>query len=45
MRFYDLTREREGMTIDMDFEYSPNTSFFANYLFNEYVDDEIRHKD
>ena len=34
MRFYDLTREREGMTIDMDFEYSPNTSFFANYLFS-----------
>ena len=45
MRFYDLTREREGMTLDMDFEYSPNTSFFMNYLFNEYVDDEVRHKD
>ncbi len=45
MRFYDLTRQREGMTLDMDFEYSPNTSFFMNYLFNEYVDDEVRHKD
>ena len=40
MRFYDLTREREGLTIDMDYEYSPNTSFFFNYLFNEYTDDE-----
>jgi TonB-dependent receptor len=45
MRFYDLTREREGLTIDMDYEYSPNTSFFFNYLFNEYTDDEVRHKD
>ena len=37
--------EKEGLTLDMDFEYSQTPHFLPNYLFNEYVDDEIRHKD
>ncbi len=45
MRYYDLTREREGYTLDMDLLINDDTALFFNYLFNEYTDDEIRHKD
>ena len=45
MRYYDLTREREGYTLDMDLIVNGDTAIFFNYLFNEYTDDEIRHKD
>ena len=45
MRFYDLSRQREGFTIDLDFALDDQTNFFLNYLTNEYTDDELRHKD
>jgi len=45
LRFYDLTREREGLTVDLDLEIDDQSSIFFNYLMNEYTDDELRHKD
>ena len=45
MRYYDLTREREGLTVDLDLALSDESSIFFNYLSNEYTDDELRHKD
>ena len=45
MRYYDLTREREGYTLDMDLLVNDNTALFFNYLYKEYTDDEVRHKD
>ncbi len=45
MRFYDLSRQREGLTVDLDFALDDQTNFFLNYLSNEYTDDELRHKD
>ena len=45
MRFYDLTRERQGFTADFDLALNDDTSLFYNFLFNKYEDDEIRFKD
>ena len=44
-RYYDLTRERLGLTYDIDFMIDDETSMYANILWNEYVDDELRYKD
>ena len=44
-RYYDLTRERLGLTYDIDYRLNDETSLFANILWNEYVDDELRYKD
>lgn len=45
MRYYDLTRERFGLTYDADFLVGDDTSLFFNAFYNEYVDDELRWKD
>ena len=45
MRYYDLTRERTGVTYDVDFIVDDETSIFANFLYNHYQDDELRNKD
>ena len=45
MRFYDLNRQREGLTLDMDLILDDSSSIFFNYLVNEYTDNETRHKD
>jgi TonB-dependent receptor len=45
MRYYDLTRERTGLTYDVDFIVDDQTSIFANFLYNHYQDDELRNKD
>ncbi len=45
MRYYDLTRERYGLTYDADFLVGEDTSLFFNAFYNEYVDDELRWKD
>ena len=34
MRFYDLTRERQGFTADFDLALNDDTSLFYNFLFN-----------
>ena len=44
-RYYDLTRERLGLTYDIDFMIDDETSMYANILWNEYIDDELRYKD
>ena len=45
MRYYDLTRERFGLTYDYSVEVSDNTTLFVNLFHNEYVDTELRLKD
>ena len=45
MRFYDLTRERTGVTYDIDMVIDDNTSIYANFLYNHYEDDELRNKE
>ena len=45
MRFYDLTRERTGVTYDIDMVIDDNTSVYANFLYNHYEDDELRNKE
>ena len=45
MRFYDLTRERTGITYDIDMVIDDNTSVYANFLYNHYDDDELRNKE
>jgi len=45
MRFYDLNRQREGLTLDLDLILDDASSIFFNYLVNEYTDNETRHKD
>ena len=44
-RYYDLTRERLGITYDIDYRINDESSIYANILWNEYVDDELRYKD
>lgn len=45
MRYYDLTRERFGLTYDFDAVVGDDTVLYANVLINEYTDDELRYKD
>ena len=45
MRYYDLTRERFGLTYDIDYQLNDTTFLYANLLVNEYEDDEVRFKD
>ena len=45
MRYYDLTRERYGLTYDIDFLVNEDTTLYFKAFWNEYVDDELRWKD
>ena len=43
-RFYDLTRERQGAVLALDYRTDSGNSFFANVFHNEYSDQEWRAK-
>ena len=45
MRYYDLTRERYGLTYDIDFLVNDETTLYLKAFWNEYVEDELRWKD
>ena len=45
MRYYDLTRERYGLTYDIDFIVNDETTLYIKAFWNEYIDDELRFKD
>ena len=45
MRYYDLTRERTGLTYDIDYKIDDQTAIIANFLYNNYEDNELRYKD
>ena len=45
MRYYDLTRERYGVTYDFDRLIGDSNRFFVSLFWNEYIDDELRWKD
>mgnify|MGYP006078392243 FL=1 len=44
MRYYELTRERFGVTYDVDFTFGDDR-LFANLFWNQYDDSELRWKD
>ena len=43
-RFYDLTRERQGAVLALDYRTDSGNSYFANVFHNEYSDQEWRAK-
>src|SRR6056300_1625771 len=45
MRYYDLTRERYGITYDIDILINDETTLYLKAFWNEYVEDELRWKD
>ena len=44
MRYYDLTREREGVVLALDYRTDSGNSYFFNMFHNEYSDKEWRAK-
>jgi TonB-dependent receptor len=44
LRYYDLDRERVGLTLNFDYAPSEATTLYVRTLFNEYTDDEVRYK-
>ena len=45
MRYYDIKRQRIGVTYDLDTLVGDNSRLFLNAFWNEYTDDELRLKD
>ena len=43
LRAYDLTRERVGLNISLDYKLNNNSSVYLRYLNNRYTDSEFRH--
>lgn len=43
-RYYDLDRERVGLTLNFDYAPTEATTLYARTLFNRYTDDEVRYK-
>ena len=43
-RFYDLTRERQGVVLALDYRSDNGNSYFVNVFHNEYSDEEWRAK-
>ena len=44
LRYYDLTRERYGFSYDINTLLESGAVVFANILYNQYEEDEIRFK-
>ncbi|MEC8076326.1 MAG: TonB-dependent receptor [Pseudomonadota bacterium] len=45
MRYYDITRERLGVTFEIDYAFADDSRVYFNAFWNEYTDDELRWKD
>lgn len=45
MRYYDITRERLGVTYEIDYAFADDSRVYFNAFWNEYTDDELRWKD
>lgn len=43
-RWYDLTRQRLGLVVNIDYRATENTDLYVRSLFNQYTDDEVRNK-
>ncbi|MEZ6001431.1 TonB-dependent receptor [Hyphomonas sp.] len=43
-RFYDLSRERIGLVVNIDYRLTENTELYLRTLYNQYKDDETRNK-
>ncbi len=44
MRWYDLTRERIGVVLNLDYRLNDSTNLYLRTLYNQYTDDEVRNK-
>ena len=44
MRYYDLTRDREGLVLNIDYHTDSGNKYYAHIFHNEYVDTEWRAK-
>ena len=44
MRWYDLTRERIGIVLNLDYRLNESTDLYLRTLYNQYTDDEVRNK-
>lgn len=44
MRWYDLTRERIGVVLNLDYRLNESTDLYLRTLYNQYTDDEVRNK-
>ncbi|MGB0998395.1 MAG: TonB-dependent receptor [Pseudomonadales bacterium] len=45
MRYYDITRERLGVTYEIDYAFADDSRVYFNAFWNEYTDEELRWKD
>lgn len=45
MRYYDITRNRMGLTYDADYLVSDVTRVYGSLFWNQYTDEELRWKD
>lgn len=45
MRYYDVTRQRLGVTYEIDYAFADASRIYFNAFWNEYTDDELRWKD
>ena len=43
-RWYNLTRERLGLVMNVDFRATENTNLYLRTLYNRYTDNEVRNK-
>lgn len=44
MRYYDLTRERQGIVLNLDYNQANGNRYYAHMFHNEYTDTEYRAK-
>jgi len=44
MRFYDLTRDRQGLVLNLDYMTDAGSTFYAHFFYNTYDDTEYRGK-
>ncbi len=44
MRFYDLTRERQGIVLNLDYMTDSGSTYYAHFFYNKYDDTEYRGK-
>lgn len=44
MRFYDITRERSGIVLNLDYKTNSGVTLYAHSFFNTYADEEYRGK-
>lgn len=44
LRYYDITRERIGVSGTLDYEFAPESVVYLRGMFNQFLDDETRYR-